>query len=455
MIIYIYKITNFINGKIYIGKSQDPETRFKKHYTSSVRKFKEGDKLYYFQNAIIKYGIENFSWTIIDWTELNDDKLSKKEILEYLNKQASELEIYYIRYFDSKNRKIGYNSTDGGEGVVGRESTKEEIEKRAAKLRGRKLSYEHRMKISLGNMGKKVSDGAKKKISEKNSGENNGMFGRPSTADNKKLLSVKITEAKKNTHFVHPDLTAQGLKISEGLKNRQIVDDEIKDTICELYDSCQFTKQNIADQFNLKFKTVRSIINNWPDTKLNKTKLRTHWRKKSEYIKSELNIKLKQLENVAKIKGNLVVLTDEVLLREYNENKNIKVIAEKFKYNKKTIKRRLEFLGIILEKQNYQKQMFIDKPGIGDKISKANKLYWKENPMTPEKAANVKFKNLETAAKKKGNLIVLTDEILLEKFAELNDAYLIADLFKYNKSVIVRRLTKLGIKSKPGPKKKT
>ena len=91
MSIGIYKITNKINGKSYIGLSTNIEERFKKH------RQKQGDKILY--SAFQKYGIENFDFSIIE--------LCSSELL-------SEREKYWIAYYDTYNN--GYNATLGGEG---------------------------------------------------------------------------------------------------------------------------------------------------------------------------------------------------------------------------------------------------------------------------------------------------------------------------------------------------
>lgn len=92
---YIYKITNKINNKCYIGKTElTPEIRWKRHL-NTWRKGK--DRPLY--RAFNKYGIENFS---IETLEENDDNL------------LPEREIYYIEKFDTY--KNGYNATKGGDG---------------------------------------------------------------------------------------------------------------------------------------------------------------------------------------------------------------------------------------------------------------------------------------------------------------------------------------------------
>lgn len=94
----IYKITNMINEKIYIGQSTDIERRWKTHRAKQNSKYctQYNSPLY---RAIRKYGIENFRFEIIE---------------ECLPELLNEREIYWISYFDSVNQKIGYNLTRGG-----------------------------------------------------------------------------------------------------------------------------------------------------------------------------------------------------------------------------------------------------------------------------------------------------------------------------------------------------
>lgn len=91
---YIYKITNNINNKVYIGKTiRSLEIRFKEHLKDSDV---EDNKLY---RAMRKYGKENFSIEKIEEVS--------KEIL-------SERERFWIKEYDSYYD--GYNATFGGDG---------------------------------------------------------------------------------------------------------------------------------------------------------------------------------------------------------------------------------------------------------------------------------------------------------------------------------------------------
>ena len=92
---YIYKITNNINNKIYIGKTEfSIEKRFAEHCSDAFRDRNEKRPLY---AAMRKYGIENFEISLIEETN-----------------SPEEREIYWISYYDSY--KNGYNATLGGDG---------------------------------------------------------------------------------------------------------------------------------------------------------------------------------------------------------------------------------------------------------------------------------------------------------------------------------------------------
>lgn len=110
----IYKFTNTLNNKIYIGQtSTSLRKRVINHLTKS-RKWTKSRKGY-FQHALFKYGIENF----------NIDVLERCETKELLN----EREKYWISYYNSNNKLFGYNLTPGGEGNSDPEFCKRNIER--------------------------------------------------------------------------------------------------------------------------------------------------------------------------------------------------------------------------------------------------------------------------------------------------------------------------------------
>lgn len=96
---YIYMITNKINGKQYVGKTNNTvQERWKEHCIDS-KKFRCNKRPLY--DAMNKYGIENFSIQILE---------------ECSWEEASLKEIYWIGKLDTYQN--GYNATLGGDGKV-------------------------------------------------------------------------------------------------------------------------------------------------------------------------------------------------------------------------------------------------------------------------------------------------------------------------------------------------
>lgn len=98
---YIYKITNKVNNKVYIGKTVNSiQHRWNNHL--DAQKNKRANYLLY--KAMDKYGIENFT---IDQVEKCDNSL------------LNEREKYWIKIFNSYCANgCGYNMTIGGEGTM-------------------------------------------------------------------------------------------------------------------------------------------------------------------------------------------------------------------------------------------------------------------------------------------------------------------------------------------------
>ena len=94
---YIYKITNKINDKVYIGKTLDTiEHRWREHKNDYQKRRNEKRPLY---SAMRKYGIDNFFIEKIE--ECTIDEINNREI-------------YWIKHYNSF--KNGYNATKGGDG---------------------------------------------------------------------------------------------------------------------------------------------------------------------------------------------------------------------------------------------------------------------------------------------------------------------------------------------------
>ena len=98
----IYKITNLINQKIYIGQSINIGRRWEQHkYNANNPTSVEYDSLLH--KAFRKYGLDNFSFDIVEIC---------------IKQDLDNREIYWIAYYDSTNLDKGYNISLGGSGGV-------------------------------------------------------------------------------------------------------------------------------------------------------------------------------------------------------------------------------------------------------------------------------------------------------------------------------------------------
>jgi group I intron endonuclease len=140
----IYKVTNTVNSKIYIGQTrQNPASkRWYSHKWDALH----GRTKTAFANALVLHGCENFTFEVI-CTCSN---------LEELNKKEQE----YILLFSSL-APSGYNLMKGGDNF---EKSNETREKLSSSLKGRIINEEWRKNISDGHRGLKKSEETKKKI---------------------------------------------------------------------------------------------------------------------------------------------------------------------------------------------------------------------------------------------------------------------------------------------------
>ena len=89
----IYKITNTLNNMCYIGQSKNISKRWNNHKSVYDNENSHGYN-YYLYRAMRKYGIENFTFEIIE--ECDIDSLNEREI-------------YWINYYDSYNNGMWPN----------------------------------------------------------------------------------------------------------------------------------------------------------------------------------------------------------------------------------------------------------------------------------------------------------------------------------------------------------
>ena len=98
VLLIIYKATNLVNNKKYIGQTINSlEYRKQQHFREARNPHRRN---YYFHNAINKYGEDNFIFEQIDLTNTQ--------------KELDEKERYWIKYYNSNNKNHGYNLDSGG-----------------------------------------------------------------------------------------------------------------------------------------------------------------------------------------------------------------------------------------------------------------------------------------------------------------------------------------------------
>lgn len=105
---YLYRITNQLNGKVYIGQTVDDKKRWGAHKSFARNPEKTGQ---YIHRAMAKYGIKNFTYEVIATCLTQEDV----DVIE---------DILIIQY-NSRNPEFGYNLKTGGSHGGHSEETKQ------------------------------------------------------------------------------------------------------------------------------------------------------------------------------------------------------------------------------------------------------------------------------------------------------------------------------------------
>lgn len=206
----IYKITNLLNNKVYVGSSIDVKYRISRHRHDLNKNIHDNKHL---QSSWNKYGKNNF----------------KFEILIYCDKKVLlNLEQFFIDYFRSNDCDFGYNmcaiagnclgikrsnetkkkmrgntNGKGRKGVKTLEETKLKISKAhkgiSSGMKGKCHSEETKKKMSILKKGKpsprkgmKVTEETRKKMSESHNGHTAGMTGKKHSEKTKRKISIAM-----------------------------------------------------------------------------------------------------------------------------------------------------------------------------------------------------------------------------------------------------------------------
>jgi group I intron endonuclease len=218
----VYKITNLVNNKCYVGSSIDVIGRWSQHISTLEVNKHHSIKL---QRSYNKHGKNNFNYEIIE--ECDTELLLIREQ-------------YYIDLFDSY--KNGYNSVQnagnnlgmkhsdetkeilrnkskGNKNMLNKKHTDETKKKISDKLKGVPLSEETKLKMSESRKGKKITDEVKKKISDK-------LKGKPLLEQTKLKISLSHLGKKQSVENI-----AHRVKLNTGQKRTEESKKKISDKL--------------------------------------------------------------------------------------------------------------------------------------------------------------------------------------------------------------------------------
>lgn len=188
ILVIIYKITNKINRKNYIGQTcRTLEERMKEHLSHTTQ---------YIDKVLRKYGKDNFEISIID-NAITIDELNEKEM-------------YWISHFDSI-KPNGYNLCIGGDNTKG---------------------YSHRLESRL-----KMSESQYKRNMK---GENNPFYGKEHSDETKKKMK-KSWEKRQNAD----ELKRQLIENAAKKNRRKVINIDTKEVFDSVRDAAE--KYNLKE----------------------------------------------------------------------------------------------------------------------------------------------------------------------------------------------------------------
>lgn len=202
----IYKITNKINGHLYIGKSKDIYRRWTQHKSDAKLQRTNAP----IHKAMYKYGIDNFLFEIIE----------KIPISQY-NEMGGAREKYWISYYNSFKDKKHYNLTEGGEGMCGYSPTLKTKQKISISMKTwyktpegqarRKKQVEIAQNNASARTGWKHSEEWKQQHSRDMQGNKNPMFGKHSNGKPVYCIELNKTFPSARSAAKELGINAQGI----------------------------------------------------------------------------------------------------------------------------------------------------------------------------------------------------------------------------------------------------
>jgi hypothetical protein len=262
MTMILYKVTNNINKKIYIGKTTQSLEKRKLGHLYQAR---SQDNMY-FHKAILKYGINNFKWEII---------YDKCNCIEDLN----ELEEFIISEYFILNKNNVYNIAKGGNGPPSRKGSKltEDHKKKIGESnKGKIRTKETLLKLSESHKGYKPTEETKRKFKENiKNNPNFGMRGKKQNIESRK----KIGEASKGR--LHTQEWKDNLSKKTKGKNRPTFSEEWKENLSRSHKG-QLMSEETKNKISISLRgRIRSEEH---QRKLNESRRNSYLRKKEMEI---------------------------------------------------------------------------------------------------------------------------------------------------------------------------
>lgn len=241
---YIYKITNTLNNKSYIGQTKySIGHRYNQHCNEALH---TNNNLHLY-NAMRKYGLQNFKVSCLE-SDIPEDLLDEKEV-------------YYINYFNTY--EDGYNNTKGGGGVRGyhhSDATKKKIGETVRQNMYKINTPERTAKIIASQKGRKFTELHKLHIKEscagKRTGEHNAFYGKTHTELSKLKMSqssIKYKVLQLDSNNVVINCFPSVREAASFIKNNNLSNAKLSSIMYRIYYTC-IGNQNIAYNFKWKYE---------------------------------------------------------------------------------------------------------------------------------------------------------------------------------------------------------
>lgn len=232
----IYKVTNILNDKVYIGQTtQGIKKRFRQHCY-------QGNAL---TNAIKKQGKQNFTIEVI-------------KVVNSL-KVANDMEIRLIKKFNCLVPN-GYNIAIGGDKFAMTDSIKAKISK---SMKGKRKSPEHKEKIRLNNIlhGEKRK-GVKRSIFSQNWKNNmsKSHIGKKLSDDHKDVISKALRGSEKFKKMERGKFFRENNPSKNRILKEKIARSKYKRIYCTNNGICYLSLKLAAEDLGLKVNSVSTAL---------------------------------------------------------------------------------------------------------------------------------------------------------------------------------------------------